>query len=238
MQIIGKRTRHEVKILMENGLDGSFKLQGCLRSSQRFMTEINAAEIQRAYRKFRTVNQFLFQIHQFCLLPFVSDKRLRRNSLIVNGLNPLTHPHQIFRPNHRVAGNEIQETHVAVRRSRQFGHNAYRVFLFFRKLCFHLKRTDAVDFLAEEVDTVRIFRSKRKHIEDASAHGKLPRLIHVIDMFKPVFHQRFGYFFGFNLLPYAQRERILVQRLAGNHFLSQCIGKCYHRNRLVSLQTV
>ena len=81
------------------------------------MSEIYPEEFKGTHREFGPVNQFLGQIHQFRLLTFIRFQRLRRNRLIVYGLNTFAHPKQIFYPQRSVFIHEIQKTDIRSFRS-------------------------------------------------------------------------------------------------------------------------
>ena len=169
LQKVRERARYQIKILMENRLHGSFESKPCLRSSYGLMPEINPEKLQGTHRKLGPVNQFLGKIHQLRLLSFVGFQCLRRKSILMYRLNVFSYPKQVFHPQNRFLRYKIQKTNIRPFRSGQFGYNAHRLFFLFRQLRLDFKRTDAVNLIAEEVDSIRIFRCKGIDIQDTSS---------------------------------------------------------------------
>ena len=71
LQEIGKRTRYQIEILMEDGLHRSLELKSSLRSAYRLVAELYASELQSLCREIGTVNQHFLQTIQVGSLAFV-----------------------------------------------------------------------------------------------------------------------------------------------------------------------
>ena len=86
----------------------------------------------------------------------------------------------------------------------EFGHDFYLCALHLRELGLYIKGTDGVNFIAEEVDTERIFAAVGIDIEDASTYGKLTRFIDIIGFFEFEIAQGMNHIGLGNLLTYSQ----------------------------------
>ena len=189
---------------MEDRLHRSIEFQNSLRSSGCLMSEINTDEFQCLDSKLRSIDQTAFKRSQFSLLSFICREYLRRKRFLTNSLNAFAHPEQVFYPKHRGRRQEIQKTDFTFVGRSQFRNYTHRIFLFLRKLSLYLKGSDTVNLISEEIDTIRIFRSKRINIKNTSTHGKLPRFVHVIHMLKTIFRQSGKNFFRLHVLTYLQ----------------------------------
>ena len=78
---------------------------------------------------------------------------------------------------------------ISASATAQVGHDRHLFHQLVGQLGFHIEKTDRIHFVAEKVDTYRLFLGKRIYIDYTSANGKLSRLVHEIATFETVFHQ-------------------------------------------------
>ena len=93
-----------------------------------------------------------------------------------------------------------------------------------RELCLNLEGAYAVNLVAEEVDTEGVFRGVGEDVDDATTHGKLPRLIHIVDPLEALAHKRcfhLGELYG---VAHGQGHGAVSDRVARHHHLGQGVG--------------
>ncbi|OAV68857.1 hypothetical protein Barb6XT_00769 [Bacteroidales bacterium Barb6XT] len=117
-----------------------------------------------------------------------------------------------------------------------FRHNTDTARLLLGQLCLHIKRPYRLHLIPKEINPVRKLIRVRKHIKDTPAHGKLPRLIHIIRLLKAVFGQHISHKHAVHLLPHMDLQRIILQRLARHHFLRQRLRTGHNHKPLLRLQ--
>ena len=132
----------------------------------------------------------------------------------------------VLKKQHRIGMNVIQETFAVFLQKLVFYIWDNRDFFvgFDRKLRFHVKRSDAVDFIAKKFNAVRIFIRERKHVDNSTAHRKFARLRDKIHTFKVVFKQNFVHEINRHLVVHGNFQRVFVQLFAGYDFFKQRIG--------------
>ena len=72
-------------------------------------------------------------------------------------------------------------------------------------------RIRADGIVTKEIDAIRIFRSKRKNIDNASSYCILPRLIHIIHMLKPIAGKHFCNKLSIHMFTYTQLQCFISQ---------------------------
>ena len=151
----------------------------------------------------------------------------------MNGLNTLAQPEEITHRQQGVRPEKVQERyHAAIaallQATAQIGDNDDILFLLFGKLALHLKRTDALHLISEEIDTERTFGRKGKDIDDTAAHGILPRLVHIIHVLEAVAAQHFRHEVHIHLFARMEFQGFISQLLTGNDFFRQRIRAGNH----------
>ena len=133
-------------------------------------------------------------------------------------------PEIILKRQRTALGQEVEERDLIPCPTLEVRHDAHLLHLVARELRLNLKRTYAVNLIPEEVDTVGILRRIGKHVDDATTHGKLPRLIHIVHTLKTLAHQRRLHLGNLHRVAYSKAHRAVVQGIARHHQLGQGIG--------------
>ena len=120
---------------------------------------------------------------------------------------------------------------------RKLRHNGDTLFLLTGELGIHLKGTDTVYLISEEVNTIRIFGRIGKHIDNASSQGKLTRLIHIVLTHKPQFRKLVHNGLHRDVLTHFELEGMGGEFLARHHLLGQRIGIGHHTQGVALLQS-
>ena len=128
-------------------------------------------------------------------------------------------------------GQETHERHLLLGSSAQFRHDADAVATVLGELVLHFESTYGVNLVAEEVDAERQFRTERIDIEDASTHGELSGLIHIVHFLESETAQCALYLHEVHDLSRRQRERALIEPLLRHHKFAQSFGACHHIER-------
>ena len=111
---------------------------------------------------------------------------------------------------------------------QQIGNNFYFIAFFLRQLCFYIENTNRLHFITEKVATKRHFESKRKNIDNASAHRELSRFVHKINTHETIFKQHFGQKIDAQRLSHFQFEHAGSHAMHRNHLLHQSFRVSYH----------
>ena len=174
---------------MINGLCRQVEAHGGLRDARRFVSDFHPTKVQQPFRQGRPVDEHQVGTELLPLLRLfhLALRLLHRQSLCREtvGIDPVghvAHVAQIFHHHHGVCRKEIRERHLALRAVRQFGHDDYFLLFVPRQLALHLERADAVHFVAKEIHAIGPLGRIGEHIEDAAAHGELPRLVNIVHL--------------------------------------------------------
>ena len=106
----------------------------------------------------------------------------------------------------------------------EVGYYDNAVLLFFRQLAFHLKGTEAVNFVAKEINTVGVFGREREDIDEAAAHGKLAGFVDIVHVFEAIAAQHVGnecHVYPFSAM---QFQGFVFQFHFRHYFFGQCVG--------------
>ena len=208
---------------MKNRLYGSMERDLCIRRTGRFIPKFHPAEIEGTYRKFTAVNQLAFQRDTSIFFGFLHGNSLWRQSLIVHYLDTLAQPKEVTHRQNGFFRNEIKKRSCHISRHCQIGDYSHSLFPLTGQLRLYFKCTDTLYFVTEKVNTIRIFRSKRKNVNDTTPNGILSRLVHIIHIFETVAMQHVCDKGRVQLLSHIQFQGLIAQFLAGYHFLCQRI---------------
>ena len=139
--------------------------------------------------------------------------------------HPLPRPQIVLEGQGRALGQEVEERYqTLLLRPIEVGHDADVAHLVARELRLNLKGADAINLIAEEVNAEGVLRSIREDVDDATTHGKLPRLIHVVDALEALARERSLHLGNLYRVPHGQRHRARIQRVARHYHLGQRIG--------------
>ena len=96
--------------------------------------------------------------------------------------------------------------------------------LFDRELVCDIEATDALDFVAEKLNTVGVVVGEGKHIDQTTTDGKLPWLHHEIDALKLVFIEHIGEKVEVDFVAHLDFEGVFGQELTGEDLFTQSLG--------------
>ena len=150
--------------------------------------------------------------------------RLLRKTLLIQLFYPFMHPSVVLKRQRTALGQEVEERDLIPCPTLEVRHDAHLLHLVARELRLNLKRAYAVNLIPEEVDTVGILRRIGKHVDDATTHGKLPRLIHIVHTLKALARQRRLHMGYLHRVAYGKVHRTVVQGISRHHQLGQGIG--------------
>ena len=153
------------------------------------MAELDATEGVGISHELRTCNELRLFLHLTLYLSLfhlgslfeLLHTRLRGEALLIDTVDGIAHIMIILRHQYRILRYKREERHLIVDR-HQLWYDLNLIPLFFRQLILHLKSTDTVNLLAEEIDTIGIFATERIDIEDRTTQGELTRFIDIIDL--------------------------------------------------------
>ena len=173
--------------------------------------------------------QLALQLDGPVLLGLAGGHGLWREGLVAHLPHALAQPQEVARGQHRPRLQEVQERHHAARAAplqvaAQVGDDDHRVAPLARELRLHLERAQALHLVAEEVDAEGILRREREHVDDAAAHGILPRLVDIIHVLETIAAQHVDHKLHVDPLAHVQLQRLLVQLLPRDDLLHQRVG--------------
>ena len=123
---------------------------------------------------------------------------LRGESIGIDTVDAIIYIGEILHHDEGGRGQEMEETLLGRLDIGEFWHDFDVLTLVFRELSLHIEGADGVDL----IDTERKFTTVGIDIEDASTHGKLPRLINIIGLCELIFAQGMRHIAHGNLLSY------------------------------------
>ena len=153
------------------------------------MTELDATERVGISHELPTCDELGFPVHlTLNLIPFhlsslleLLHSSLIGETLLIDTVDGIAHKMIVLSDQHRFLWHKRQERHL-VFNCHQLRYNFYLVSLFLRQLIFYLEGSDAIDVLAEEINTIRVFATKGIDVEDGAAQGKLTWLIDIFNL--------------------------------------------------------
>ena len=113
----------------------------------------------------------------------------------------------------------------------EFGHDGDGILAAQRELGLYLEGTYAVYVIAEEVDTVGVFRRETVDIDDAAPHGKLPGFIDVVGTLETKVQEDILQDGNIHRLALLQPERLVGEFLVADDQLAQGIGEGHDKER-------
>ena len=128
--------------------------------------------------------------------------------------------------NYRLIVNVFQKTFAVFLKEfvLYIGNNSNLFLLFDRQLRFHIEASNAVDFVAKKLYSVRIVIRKRKYVDNSSTNRKFAWFSDKIDSFEFVFEQDFIDKINRNFVSNSYFQGVLVQLFSGYHFLEKRFG--------------
>ena len=157
-------------------------------------------------------------------LSFAGNKGLLKESLVENLLHRLAHILLILYDELRCGRKELEEALAVFRLFGKLGNDAYLGEALLAELRVHVKGADAVHIIPEEVNSIRKLATEGIYVKNASAHGKLPRLIDIIHTVESKAEKGFLHEHGIHALALGKAYGLLAQLLAGDHHLGKCGG--------------
>ena len=159
---------------------------------------------------------------------FAGNHRAGRHLLLAHGLHALQQPVGIAAHHHGVGAGKLKQR--GARRSVAVGaaHQAHRGLLCLAELRLHVEGAYAFYVISEKVDAVGQLVAVGIHIEYRAAHGKLPRLVHIVNLGETQLAQagcRGGEVGGAAGL---QAQRAGLHACAVGHLLGQGLGIAHH----------
>ena len=153
---------------------------------------------------------------------------LRRETVLVYLVHSVTDVGKVFHHKQGVLGQETREGHLLLRHGGQFGHNLYLLALVLGELCLHLEGADGVNLVAEEVKAEWILRTVGINVDDAAAHGKLSRLIHIVGLGEIELAQPLFQFHDVHLLSGLEHNGPFVEPGLRHHQFAQRLWTGHH----------
>ena len=131
---------------------------------------------------------YLFSLHLGGALQLLG-KALRGESVLVYLRYTVVDKGKVAQHHHRVRCEVLQEGLLHGLRGRKLGHYLHVVAALFRQLVFYAEGAYGVYLVTEEVDAEGIFTTVGVDVEDAAAHGKLPRFVYIVGLVEAEFAQ-------------------------------------------------
>ena len=189
-EIVVERLSEQTEVLVEKRLRRDVELDGYLRRARRLCTELDETEAAYLLAEFRRRHEVVLLAHvaHYLLLLYLRRSlqalghSLLREAVVVYLLDGRTKVEAVFHHKQSVFGQKRRKRLLLLGELRQFGHDAHLLFRVLRELVCHLERAYGVYLVAEEVDAERQLRRVRVDVDDASAHGELPRLVDIVDL--------------------------------------------------------
>ena len=169
----------------EKRADGAESNAG-IRCTGWLISKLHPTKIKGAHCKFTAVYQFTFQRDTTIFLSFLHGNSLWSQSLIMYYLNTLAQPKEITHSQNSFLWNKIKKRGCYLSGHSQIRNNSYSLLFLTGQLRLYFKCTDTFYFISEKVNTVRIFRGKRKDINNTAPNSILSGLVHIIYIFKTV----------------------------------------------------
>ena len=163
------------------------------------------------------------KLFKLCL-SFAGDEGLLKESLVENLLHRLAHILLVLYDELRGGRQEFEEALAVFRLFGKLGYDAYLGEALLAELRVHVKGADAVHIIPEEVNSIRELATEGIYVKNASAHGKLPRLIDIIHTVETQAEKRFLHEHGIHAFALGKADGLLAQLLAGHHHLGKCGG--------------
>ena len=138
-----------------------------------------------------------------------------------NLLHRLAHIVFVLHDELRGGRQEFEEALAVLRLLGKLGNDAYLRETLLAELRVHVKGADAVHIIPEEVNSIRKLATEGIYVKNASAHGKLPRLIDIIHTVETQAEKRFLHEGGIHALALGKADGLLAQLLAGDHHLGK-----------------
>ena len=236
-EVVAEGLRQEVEVLVEEGLRGGGEADrrpAAVVLPGRFGdgtagAELDAAEVQGVAHPARGRDEQslpaegLLQLALFHLRLSLQLLRhgLRGEPLLVNPVYGIAHIEEVLESQHGVFRQEMQERHLLFRQRRQFGYDLHPLQLPVRELRLHLERADGLDVVAEEVDAERQLVRVGIHVDDAAAHGELPRFVDIVGLAESERPQGLFHLDDAGVLSDGQRQPPFVQLPLRHHQLRQ-----------------
>ena len=186
LQIVFERTGYQIKVFMKNRLYGGAESNAGIRCTGWLISKLHPTKIKGAHCKFTAVYQFTFQRDTTIFLSFLHGNSLWSQSLIMYYLNTLAQPKEITHSQNSFLWNKIKKRGCYLSGHSQIRNNSYSLLFLTGQLRLYFKCTDTFYFISEKVNTVRIFRGKRKDINNTAPNSILSGLVHIIYIFKTV----------------------------------------------------
>ena len=189
-EIVVERLSEQTEVLVEKRLRRDVELDRHLRRARRLCAELDETKAAYLLAEFRRRHEVVLLAHvaHYLLLLYLRSSLqalghgLLREAVVVYLLDGRTKVETVFHHEQSVFGQKRRERLLFFCELRQFGHDAHLLFRVLRELVRHLERAYSVYLVAEEVDAERQLRRVRVDVDDASAHGELPRLVDIVDL--------------------------------------------------------
>ena len=163
--IVFKSLCQQVEVLMEQWLRRHVKLQRCRRCARRLGAHLHTSETRSIGHKACSAYQhgvrpkllhhgLLLHLGQSLETFFLS---LLRKAVMIGAVYNVAHIQNVFSHNDGVFRQKAHERHFLIGQRCQLGHYLYALALVARQLALHFKGAYRVYFIAEKVDTERIF---------------------------------------------------------------------------------
>ncbi len=216
-----KRLLQHVEVLVEERLYGDIEPQGGLWLLRGPMAELYPTEVFCISHKLssgdqlRIATQLALDVTLFHLggLSHLLHTGLLGETFLVGPVDSITHIKVVFHHEQRLLGDKRQERHLVASLGSQFRNNLYTITAILRQLILHLERTNGVNIVTEEIDTIRILATVRIDIEDRTAKGKLSWFIDIVNLTKPKLPEAFLHLSHIDGLPLFQGESAGIETL-------------------------
>ena len=186
------------------------------------------AEVGKPSGKFHGIHYFLHRV----FVAFFGYHRTFREFLGCYFLYALQQPAVVVAHEHCLVAYVVQQRCAAVAVAAAAVDYRNGIDILHRELCLHIEGAYAFYLVAEVIHAIRKLKGKGIHIEYRTAHGKLPRLIHIVHLYKAKLPEPLRHLgeVAFGVLGQCHRRGFYV--LAALHFLGKCLGIGHHAVQL------